>query len=352
MKGTQSVLISAAESFFEAGQWDEALAELGLAIRLPGPGETQIRAHGLMALIAGHRDDRVTAEEHLAAARGRAEGCSGDRVASSYLLLAHALKAERNGRLDEAVAMLAQILDMSFVPDMPCRHLVMPLLTRLSLAAGDRGLATAAGRVSAAQAADDEPNAVKTAIGDHCRGLLESDPDLLLIAAAAYRSASRPFSCAQALEEAVVLLAERGDLPGARDTFEKAAGEYQALGAEWNLRRLEARLRRFGIRRSRAGQRGKPAKGWGGLTPTEMKIARLVAEGRSNPEIAAELFLSRNTVQTHVSHILAKLGARSRAEIIRKTLLQAPPELRPFGSPGLAMGPAIDGPGAKHPYMR
>jgi DNA-binding NarL/FixJ family response regulator len=54
--------------------------------------------------------------------------------------------------------------------------------------------------------------------------------------------------------------------------------------------------------------------------PTEAKIVSLVAAGRSNPDIAVEVFLSRNTVQTHVSHILAKLGARSRAEIIRQAL--------------------------------
>ena len=51
-----------------------------------------------------------------------------------------------------------------------------------------------------------------------------------------------------------------------------------------------------------------------------MKVAYLVGDGRSNPDVAAELFLSRNTVQTHVSHILAKLGARSRAEIIREAV--------------------------------
>jgi DNA-binding CsgD family transcriptional regulator len=51
-----------------------------------------------------------------------------------------------------------------------------------------------------------------------------------------------------------------------------------------------------------------------------MKVAYLVADGRSNPDVAAALFLSRNTVQTHVSHILAKLGARSRAEIIREAV--------------------------------
>jgi DNA-binding CsgD family transcriptional regulator len=64
-------------------------------------------------------------------------------------------------------------------------------------------------------------------------------------------------------------------------------------------------------------RRGAPARGWAALTPTELVIARLAAEGRSNPDIAAQMMLSRSTVQTHVSHILAKLGARSRAEIAR-----------------------------------
>jgi DNA-binding NarL/FixJ family response regulator len=54
--------------------------------------------------------------------------------------------------------------------------------------------------------------------------------------------------------------------------------------------------------------------------PAEVKVAYLVADGPSNPDVAAALFLSRNTVQTHVSHILAKLSARSRAEIIREAV--------------------------------
>jgi DNA-binding NarL/FixJ family response regulator len=70
--------------------------------------------------------------------------------------------------------------------------------------------------------------------------------------------------------------------------------------------------------------RARPARGWEALTPAEAKIAYLVAEGKSNPDIAAELWLSRNTVETHVSRILAKLGARSRMEIARQAL-QHPP---------------------------
>jgi DNA-binding CsgD family transcriptional regulator len=87
------------------------------------------------------------------------------------------------------------------------------------------------------------------------------------------------------------------------------------MGARWAIRSAAARLRGYGIRPRRQGDLARSAHGWASLTPTEVKIARLIADGRSNPEIATELSLSRNTVQAHVSRILAKFGARSRTEI-------------------------------------
>ena len=62
------------------------------------------------------------------------------------------------------------------------------------------------------------------------------------------------------------------------------------------------------------------------MTPSESRIARLVAQGLSNPDIAAELQLSRNTVQTHVSHILSKLQMRSRLELVREVALHSAPD--------------------------
>jgi DNA-binding CsgD family transcriptional regulator len=58
------------------------------------------------------------------------------------------------------------------------------------------------------------------------------------------------------------------------------------------------------------------------LTLTEVKIAALVARGDSTSDIARGMFLSRRTVQTYISRILTKLGAKSRVEIVREALHQ------------------------------
>ena len=54
-----------------------------------------------------------------------------------------------------------------------------------------------------------------------------------------------------------------------------------------------------------------------GLTPAEQRVAELVAEGRTNREVAATLVLGERTVETHLTHIYAKLGIRSRTELAR-----------------------------------
>ena len=55
-----------------------------------------------------------------------------------------------------------------------------------------------------------------------------------------------------------------------------------------------------------------------GLTASELEVARLIAQGLSNTEIAAELIVSEATVKTHINHIFAKLGARDRSQVIVK----------------------------------
>ena len=63
------------------------------------------------------------------------------------------------------------------------------------------------------------------------------------------------------------------------------------------------------------GRRRRPATGWAALTPTELRVARAVADGLSNPQIAERMFISRRTVATHLTSIFRKLGVSSRAEL-------------------------------------
>jgi predicted ATPase/DNA-binding CsgD family transcriptional regulator/class 3 adenylate cyclase len=66
------------------------------------------------------------------------------------------------------------------------------------------------------------------------------------------------------------------------------------------------------------GTRGRPAAGWLALTPAERDIARLVGEGHANKDIAAQLFVSPRTVQTHLTHMYRKLGVNSRMQLARE----------------------------------
>ncbi len=89
------------------------------------------------------------------------------------------------------------------------------------------------------------------------------------------------------------------------------ASEADAMGAVSEQQLATRKLRALGVRTWR---RGRTANA-GELTTREREIAALVAAGASNPEIAQALFLSRKTVERHVSNILVTLGARNRAEL-------------------------------------
>jgi DNA-binding NarL/FixJ family response regulator len=111
------------------------------------------------------------------------------------------------------------------------------------------------------------------------------------------------------------VLASHGQTAEARAALTAALELYDRLGATWDAARARSRLREFGVRSRRPGGTRLPRAGWGALTDTERKVADLVAEGQSNPDIAARMFISRRTVQSHVSSILTKLNCTSRVEV-------------------------------------
>jgi DNA-binding CsgD family transcriptional regulator len=71
------------------------------------------------------------------------------------------------------------------------------------------------------------------------------------------------------------------------------------------------------------GQRKRPTSGWASLTPTERDVVRLVSEGLGNNDIAARLFVSPRTVQTHLTHVYTKLGLTSRVQLAQEAARHA-----------------------------
>jgi ATP/maltotriose-dependent transcriptional regulator MalT len=114
-------------------------------------------------------------------------------------------------------------------------------------------------------------------------------------------------------------LAEAGEPERAAAELQAAAATFDSLGALRHRDAAERELRRLGHRnlhrRTRPGK--ADAGGIESLTERELQIARLIVDRRTNPQIAAELFLSQKTVETHIRNLFHKLGVSSRVEVAR-----------------------------------
>jgi DNA-binding CsgD family transcriptional regulator/tetratricopeptide (TPR) repeat protein len=312
------------------GQWDDALAELesdatdlrGLVYSFLRERWSALLSHGVSALIAGRREQVAIAGQHLSEGLALPIENVTDRENRDFLLAAHALSLEQSGKPRQAMLRLAELLPRQD-NEMTLIHQWMPGLVRLALAVDDRQTAQAAAQACQAEAAAETRPARAAAAFLRSSGLLASDPDQLLEAVAHYRAAGPALEIPAALEDLAAVLAARGRGGEARTALAEAVGLYEGMQARWDIRRAESRLRPYGIRRGvRGSRKQRPAFGWEALTPTEAKVAALVARGDSTSDIAGSLYLSRRTVQTYISHILTKLEAKSRVEIVREALRQ------------------------------
>ncbi len=103
-----------------------------------------------------------------------------------------------------------------------------------------------------------------------------------------------------------------------------AAKEAEQCGAERVAAEANQALRRAGVRIGKGGRRATETHGVDALSEREREIAALVSEGLTNREIGARLFLSEKTIETHMTHVLQKLGVRSRAQVAAEVARLSP----------------------------
>jgi DNA-binding CsgD family transcriptional regulator len=146
-----------------------------------------------------------------------------------------------------------------------------------------------------------------------CRGLVAAARGDLTEAAALledaverHEQAADSFGRARALLALGAVRRRERQKRAAREAIAAALEGFEQLGAATWAERARAELGRIG------GRTREP-----GLTAAERRVAALVAEGRTNREVASALFLGERTIETHLSHVYAKLGVRSRAELAR-----------------------------------
>jgi len=118
--------------------------------------------------------------------------------------------------------------------------------------------------------------------------------------------------------DVALVQAAEGDAAAAETFLRQAAAIAEETGATTERAHIDQLLRRLGIRTWRRGAKTRPTGDLSVLSDREREIANLIAGGASNPDIAGALFLSRKTVERHVSSILGKLEVKNRAQIAAK----------------------------------
>ncbi len=270
------LLLARALALAHLGRCDDARADATAALAIAERAEQRLAiAQALWALgvteFSAAQWEAAWASLHRASTLLRDHGIAELNAVPVHPLAAEAAIAV--GRLDDARGLLAEV---AAAP--PRRPLV-------AAARRSEGLLRAA-----EGDADGAVAALESAIREYGDLALEFDRARSLLALGSVQRRVKQRGAARAaLEEAVAAFA-RVDAPGWR---ERAQAELARLGG----RRVESRDE---------------------LTGTELQIAQLAAEGRSNREIAAELFIVERTVEANLTRVYRKLGVRSRAQLARR----------------------------------
>jgi len=333
----------AANALIKLGRWDEADRHLRATLEVIVSGHNASALHLTRARVELRRGHFDRALEYLASARREFGRTHAGAQYTGPIFQGLAEAALWQGRHDDARAAVAEGLSLTLAVDgwryaLPLYAVGLAVEADRAARAGARRVAAeaedargvAAGLLEGARTLPGSPSPETDALLATCEAEWTrvegtSDPGRWQAAADAWDKADQPYPGAYArwrLAEA--LLGARLD----REQAVRAAREAHATAARLGAAPLRVQLEQL-ARRSRIDLAPKPAgqdqaaagepdnaglAGELGLTPRELEVLRLVADGRSNSQVAEALFISAKTASVHVSNILAKLGVASRVE--------------------------------------
>jgi len=316
------VLFALGELEWWAGNHDEA-ARLAVEIHdvgaRTGQSVVDARAVTLAAMVGAQREDVETARAQVAASIALAEATE-DAPALLRSLRMRGLIELSLGRTDEAAALLQHAAELEAADGYdPGVARVLPDAVEALVAVGRAGDAELlAARLEAHVARHGRPWCSATAA--RCRGILAAARGDITVAITAlelaldeHRRLPEPFELARTLLAKGRVERRAKQRRAARESLDQALALFESLGAvRWaELTRQE--MHRIG------GRAATPFR----LTETEGRVAGLVAEGQTNREVAATLFMSPKTVEANLTRIYDKLGVHSRRELARSMRVEA-----------------------------
>ncbi|HTX07226.1 MAG TPA: LuxR C-terminal-related transcriptional regulator [Solirubrobacteraceae bacterium] len=345
------------------GSPERALVHADLALALEGDSPTMTyfqivcqRLHALARLGRSHE-----ALEQGTQAMERAQE-SGGLMATATIELALLIAELMGGEYDAVEARARRLLE---VPQLHTLAFTREVLAHVALARGDTREAELQSEELEALATRADSARLR-ALADYVSGSaaavdgrVEQARDKLQDALAAYAELGLERGAADVLDELALLAASVGEGKRAARLSASAAATRAALGcaplssvtlrveaarakvveregaAAWDVPWAEGTALPLAdviayARRAR-GPRNRPAAGWESLTPAERQVAQLAASGRSNPQIAGQLFMSRSTVKMHLSSVYLKLHIANRTELAAAMSTRGTEPVSPLG---------------------
>jgi DNA-binding CsgD family transcriptional regulator/tetratricopeptide (TPR) repeat protein len=271
--------------------------------------------------VQGDAEGAMTSGEEAAAI---AAGL-GDSAISSWAGLCLGIALREDGQHQRAADTFTSMMGGSGAQQIPGgwrAHAAMEL-TRAAVGAGQLELAEES-RWHANEAAEETGLPMARAWADRAEAevlLAREEPraaaDLAFAAAEAAGQLSARIDRAVSRELAGRALLAAGDQAGATEQFTLAAKEFDECKAPRHRDRVEKELGRLGHRPSRRSRAATDAGGLESLSGREQEVAQLLVKRLTNAEIAAELFLSEKTVESHLRNTFRKLDVGSRVEVAR-----------------------------------